>query len=221
MHRVCVCVCNYRSGQQRTYNIVTEHPLLSTSSTITTTAGTLQPSQKQIAVNGQQVSDLGPHCWCVYTLWLCPMIGHSCLFNQYCILFECYFFFFFIFRPIFDTFEWCSAFYIHVRQHQLHCSKSSNIDLNYRHPPRQTTNTSSSSSTTAAAAAAAVAAATAAKQSHFNQSHTVRYEGDTTTTTMPTNFVSFSNLDQIVHDINCAKNKSAYLNQTTNVTSNI
>ncbi|XP_055312764.1 5-hydroxytryptamine receptor 1D [Sitodiplosis mosellana] len=132
-----------RSAQQRTYNIVSEHPFSST----------MQSAQKQIAANGQQ--------------------------------------------------------------HQLHCLKSSGIELNYRHPSMQTTNTST-------------------KQTHFNH-HPVRFENDTkittvtatmataatTPSTMTTHLSSFSTsephlCEQFVHDINCAKNKNAYLNQAHN-----
>lgn len=60
------------------------------------------------------------------------------------------------------------------------------------------------------------------KQTHLNQSLTVRYESDISTT----NLASFSNseprlCDQFVHDINCAKNKNSYMNQASNATSNI
>lgn len=93
--------------------------------------------------------------------------------------------------------------YIFLRlQHQSHCLKSSIIDSNYRHPPNmQTPNTST-------------------KQTHFHQTHPVRFEGDTTAMAT-TNLASFSNsdshlCDQFVHDINCAKNKYSYLNQANN-----
>lgn len=59
-------LCNYRSAQQRTYNIVTEHPLLSSTSTMATVtattpsasvaSSTAQHPLKSAAVNGQQVS---------------------------------------------------------------------------------------------------------------------------------------------------------------------
>lgn len=114
--------------------------------------------------------------------------------------------------------------FIRYRQHQLNCLKSGIIDFNYRQitttPPTTTTNTSSSSST-CATVTASVAMIT--KQApHFNQLQSTRYEGDTLM-----NLVSFSNTepqligDQIVHDINCAKNKNSSYSKATNATSNI
>lgn len=79
---------------------------------------------------------------------------------------------------------------------------------------------------------------TSTKQTHFNHSHPVRFENETniitTTTTiapavlsttatkMTTHLSSFSTSephlgeDFVHHDINCAKNKNAYSNQTHN-----
>lgn len=81
-------LCNYRSAQQRTYNIVTEHPLLSSTSTMaaaTTPSASIVSSMAQhlqlksaTAMNGQQVS--WHRSYCVLMI---------CLFNE-CIY--CYFF---------------------------------------------------------------------------------------------------------------------------------
>lgn len=63
---------------------------------------------------------------------------------------------------------------------------------------------------------------TSIKQAHFNQSHPVRYDANTTTTmTTTTNLASFSTSEphlcnQFVHDVNCAKNTNSYLNQAIN-----
>lgn len=87
----------------------------------------------------------------------------------------------------------------------------------------QTITTTPATTNTTSASAIAPATMISKQVPHFNQLHSTRYEADTLS-----NSVSFSNseppsfTDQIVHDINCAKNKNSYSKATNNAaTSNI
>lgn len=99
-------------------------------------------------------------------------------------------------------------------QHQLHCLKSSVIDLNYRqhHPTHlQQQFQQQEHSSTPQPTSNQIPSA---KQLLFNQSYPMRCTNIESTT----NLANFSNSEPhlcdlfIHHDVNCAKNKTAFLN---------
>lgn len=103
----------------------------------------------------------------------------------------------------------CWLPYGHNTQHQLHCLKSSVIDLNYRqhHPIHLQQEQSSTPQPTSNQMPSA-------KQLLFNQSYPMRC---TNNIEPNTNLANFSNSEPhlcdlfIHHDVNCAKNRTAFL----------
>lgn len=93
LHVLVSGLCNYRSAQQRTYNVVTEHPLLSSTSTMATattpsasivsSAAAQHQQLKLAAVNGHQVSWHRSHCvysWYVYSINILLLFPNPSLF---------------------------------------------------------------------------------------------------------------------------------------------
>lgn len=105
--------------------------------------------------------------------------------------------------------------YSDITQHQLHCLKSSVIDLNYRqqHPTHLQEQQQDQSSTPQPT----LNQIPSAKQLLFNQSYPMRCI-NTNNIESTTNLANFSNSEPhlcdlfIHHDVNCAKNKTAFIN---------